>query len=81
MLGVLRPILRNLSAFSTSAQDMEMSMPDLPALDEPEDSSTPPEILLPGPEESYEAQLNAVKSMVAEDPRRVAQVVKTWLNE
>lgn len=81
MLGVLRPILRNLSAFSESAQDMEVAMPELPALDEPEDSIAQPEVLLPGPEESYEAQLNAVKSMVAEDPRRVAQVVKTWLSE
>lgn len=81
MLGVLRPILRNLSAFSESAQDMEVAMPDLPALDEPDDAIGGPEVLLPGPEESYEAQLNAVKSMVAEDPRRVAQVVKTWLSE
>ncbi len=35
--------------------------------------------LLPGPESSYEQQVDAVKSMVAEDPKRVAQVIKTWL--
>ncbi|MEE2731439.1 MAG: flagellar basal-body MS-ring/collar protein FliF [Pseudomonadota bacterium] len=35
--------------------------------------------LLPGPDASYDQHLDAVKSMVAEDPRRVAQVVKTWI--
>ena len=38
-----------------------------------------PESLLPGPDESYEAQLNAIKRMVADDPRLVAQVVKQWI--
>lgn len=36
--------------------------------------------LLPGPDASYDQHLEAVKSMVAEDPRRVAQVVKTWIS-
>ena len=36
---------------------------------------------LPSPEESYEQQLNAVKGLVAEDPGRVAQVIKRWINE
>ncbi len=36
--------------------------------------------LLPGPNESYERQVEAVRSLVAEDPGRVAQVVKRWLN-
>ncbi|MGB3622153.1 MAG: flagellar basal-body MS-ring/collar protein FliF [Ketobacter sp.] len=35
--------------------------------------------LLPGPDASYNQHLDAVKSMVAEDPRRVAQVVKSWV--
>ena len=37
--------------------------------------------LLPGPDASYDQHLDAVKSMVAEDPRRVAQVVKTWISD
>jgi len=36
--------------------------------------------LLPGPDASYDQHLDAVKSMVADDPRRVAQVVKTWIS-
>jgi len=36
--------------------------------------------LLPTPNESFEYQLNAVRSMIAEDPARVAQAVKQWIN-
>jgi flagellar M-ring protein FliF len=36
-------------------------------------------LLLGGPNENYEQQLNAVKGLVAEDPGRVAQVVKKWV--
>lgn len=35
--------------------------------------------LLPTPNESFEYQLNAVRSMIAEDPARVAQAVKQWI--
>jgi flagellar M-ring protein FliF len=37
-------------------------------------------LMLPGPEESYEQQLNAIKGLIADDPGRVAQVVKSWIN-
>lgn len=83
ILGVLRPILKGLAA---SAGDV--TMPDevdeieiAPELDMDEmvTISGGPESLLPGPEEGYEEQLSAVKGMVAEDPRRVAQVIKTWI--
>ena len=40
----------------------------------------PQSIMLPSPSEGYDAQLNAIKSLVAEDPGRVAQVVKEWIN-
>ncbi len=36
-------------------------------------------LLLGGPNENYEQQLDAVKGLVAEDPGRVAQVVKKWV--
>jgi flagellar M-ring protein FliF len=36
--------------------------------------------MMPNPSEGYDAQLNAIKSLVAEDPGRVAQVVKEWIN-
>ncbi len=40
----------------------------------------PSSILLPSPTEGYDAQLNAIKNLVAQDPGRVAQVVKEWIN-
>ncbi len=36
-------------------------------------------MLLAGPENSYEQQLTAIKGLIAEDPGRVAQVVKKWV--
>jgi flagellar M-ring protein FliF len=36
-------------------------------------------MLLPGPDSSYEQQLTAIKGLIAEDPGRVAQVVKKWV--
>jgi len=37
-------------------------------------------LLLPSPEQGYEEQLNAIKGLIADDPGRVAQVVKKWIN-
>lgn len=36
--------------------------------------------MLPGPEQGYEQQINAIKGLIADDPGRVAQVVKKWIN-
>jgi flagellar M-ring protein FliF len=36
--------------------------------------------MLPGPEQGYEQQINAIKGLIADDPGRVAQVVKKWVN-
>ena len=33
-----------------------------------------------GPGDSYERQLSAIKGLVAQDPARVAQVVKNWIS-
>ncbi len=38
-------------------------------------------LLLGGPEQGYEQQLNAIKGLIADDPGRVAQVVKKWVNQ
>ena len=82
-MAVLRPILKSLASAGESAglPDLpeQMELAPEPELEEEVTISGGPETLLPGPEQSYEAQLNAVKGMIADDPRRVAQVVKTWL--
>jgi flagellar M-ring protein FliF len=38
------------------------------------------ELLLPGATDSYDRQLNALKGLIAEDPARVAQVMRQWVN-
>jgi len=89
VFGVLRPVLnnitnpkgKNLDGFGDSelggmggiGMDGELSN-DRVSLGGPQS------ILLPSPSEGYDAQLNAIKSLVAEDPGRVAQVVKEWIN-
>ncbi len=82
LLFVLRPILGSLASVAetetvTELPD-EMELAPEPELEEITLSGGP-ESLLPGPDQSYDSQLNAIKGMVADDPRRVAQVVKTWL--
>lgn len=36
-------------------------------------------LMLAGPNEGYNQQINAIKGLIAEDPGRVAQVVKKWV--
>ena len=38
------------------------------------------DLLLTAPGDNYEHQLGAIKGLVAQDPARVAQVVKNWIN-
>jgi flagellar M-ring protein FliF len=91
VFGVLRPVMKSLSqnAPATSA-----AMADSPlAAMGPEGamamgalgdeqvtlSGGNPNMLLAGPGESYDQQLTAIKGLIAEDPGRVAQVVKKWV--
>ncbi|RRV07424.1 flagellar basal body M-ring protein FliF [Pseudomonas sp. v388] len=91
VFGVLRPVLNNITSGKSKelagfgddglggmggmggGMDGELSN-DRVSLGGPQS------ILLPSPTEGYDAQLNAIKSLVAEDPGRVAQVVKEWIN-
>lgn len=42
--------------------------------------SSQDDLLLPGATDSYDRQLNALKGLIAEDPSRVAQVMRQWVN-
>ncbi|GIZ12179.1 flagellar basal-body MS-ring/collar protein FliF [Pseudomonas sp. NCCP-436] len=86
-LIVLRPLLNNISGSKSRELEAagEGELGDMAGLDGElaEDRVSlggPQSILLPSPSEGYDAQLNAIKSLVAEDPGRVAQVVKEWIN-
>ncbi|OCR24685.1 flagellar M-ring protein FliF [Pseudomonas syringae] len=88
VFGVLRPVLNNITngkSKQLAGFDDEMGgMGGMGGGDELSNDRVslggPQSILLPSPTEGYDAQLNAIKSLVAEDPGRVAQVVKEWIN-
>ncbi len=93
VFGILRPILKNLASTEpltaaltkkgSSAADVAAELEGLGDGDLAEDRVTfggrGADSLLPTPNESFEYQLNAVRSMIAEDPARVAQAVKQWI--
>ena len=89
VFGVLRPVLNNITGGGKkqlapfAGGDVElggMGGLDGELANDRVSLGGPQSILLPSPSEGYDAQLNAIKSLVAEDPGRVAQVVKEWIN-
>ncbi|GLZ85922.1 flagellar M-ring protein [Metapseudomonas resinovorans] len=89
VFGVLRPVLNNISGTSKSREleggrggDADLGEMGLSGelSDDRVSLGGPQSILLPSPSDGYDAQLNAIKSLVAEDPGRVALVVKEWIN-
>jgi flagellar M-ring protein FliF len=92
VFGLLLPIGRSLSRNGGSIAEQEEAR-QLAALeaaglggmegvsDETVTLSGGSALLLGGPEQGYEQQLNAIKGLIADDPGRVAQVVKKWVNQ
>jgi len=89
LLGVLRPIMRNLASQGGSvgggsgfgpAGDISAELDGLDdASGERVTFSAGSGGMMPTPNESYEYQVNAIRSMVAEDPAKVAQAVRQWV--
>lgn len=90
VFGVLRPVLRNLAVIGTQRKDLtraatagefaDLDVEGKPVSDDHVTLSGGDDILLPGPNEGYERQLTAIKGLIAQDPGRVAQIVKQWIN-
>lgn len=87
VFGVLRPVLNNITGHGKKqlAPFGDVELGGMGGLDgelanDRVSLGGPQSILLPSPSEGYDAQLNAIKSLVAEDLGRVAQVVKEWIN-
>jgi len=76
-LGVLRPMIRNLTAAvvvpQTSSQGESRTNAEGELLGAGANSVAAPL--------AYEQQIVQAKTLVAQDPKRVAQVVKTWVGE
>lgn len=91
LLAVLRPIMRQLARAGgpTEEEAAAAAAGGLPGATLQEGqlgaqvtlTGMSEDLLLPGPHEGFEGQLAAVRAMVAEDPARVAQVVKNWIAE
>jgi flagellar M-ring protein FliF len=87
IFGILRPAVRNLL---TKGEDEQLESEEdaaLAELDVDEDMiaddkvtlNSVDEYALPGPSESFERQLDALRGLIAEDPGRVALVLKRWI--
>ncbi|MEX0584144.1 MAG: flagellar basal body M-ring protein FliF, partial [Natronospirillum sp.] len=82
--GVVRPALRNLMDQGSETDDGDSA---LDALDIDDDAisddkvtlSMADEYLLPGPSESFDKQLDALRGLIAEDPGRVSVLMKKWI--
>jgi flagellar M-ring protein FliF len=89
ILGVLRPLFKNLTSAPKSSNDGTaitefngLEMMDSGGFgDSKVTLSGGDRALLPNPNESYEQQLLAIRGLVAEDSGRVAQVIKQWIAE
>ncbi|WP_027852688.1 flagellar basal-body MS-ring/collar protein FliF [Marinobacterium litorale] len=90
VLGVLRPIMKNLANAGSGrdeselgpAGDVSAELEGLEGGDVADDKVTFGSIdssMMATPNESFEYQLNAIRSMVAEDPAKVAQAVRQWV--
>jgi flagellar M-ring protein FliF len=91
IFGLLLPVARALARTGSSTAEEEEAR-ELAALeaaglgyeglsDETVTLTGGTSLMLPGPEQGYEQQLNAIKGLIADDPGRVAQVVKSWINK
>ena len=87
IFGVVRPIVRNLvDRGKDEVSEIEGELDDLGEGDDlfGDDRVTlagADEFLLPGASEGFERQLDALKGLIAEDPARVAQAFKKWIND
>jgi flagellar M-ring protein FliF len=80
-LGVLRPLLRNLTAATVAALPAGAAPLSIAAVAGAAGSGAAPGAAAPGQPLAFEQQIVQARSLVTQDPKRVAQVVKTWVAE
>jgi len=88
VLGLLRPTLKSLSGGGQRERSLDSGsgggyggLDDIEGGDELRKAmSAQDDLLLPGATDGYDRQLNALKGLIAEDPARVAQVMRQWVN-
>ena len=87
VLGLLRPTLKSLSGGGRRERGDESDSDGYGGFDGAEGNdalrqamSSQADLLLPGATDGYDRQLNALKGLIAEDPARVSQVMRQWVN-
>ena len=81
-LGVLRPLLRNLTATVAGAPAAGGAPLTIEAVaGEVTAGGAAPAVAIPGQPLAFEQQIVQARNLVTQDPKRVAQVVKTWVAE
>jgi len=86
IFGLLRPLFRGkrspssqeLALLNNESELLADELPEEDPLALPAPQEKP--LRLPGATEGFNAQLDAIRGLVADDPGRVAQVVKLWMN-
>lgn len=84
IFGVVRPAIRNLMSQGEEDGDEDDA---LDSLDIDEDAisddkvtlSMADEYMLPGPSDSFDKQLDALRGLIAEDPGRVSVLMRKWI--
>ncbi len=89
VFGVLRPVLQNLAKTGTESRQLavaathgdfaDLELAEQAMIDDDMKLTPAAEAALAAPSSGYDRQLNTVRGMVAQDPSRVAQVVKQWV--
>jgi len=87
ILGLLRPTLKSLSGGGRREREDDSGSGSYGGFDDAGDNDAlrqamepQDDLLLPGAADSYDRQLNALKGLIAEDPARVSQVMRQWVN-
>ena len=89
VFGVLKPVMRGLAEKGAQSMQAGAMVPvtaqaGAPGVGDDQLSlsgASPQQAQLAAPQVGYEQHLEAAKTVVGEDPKRVAQVVKNWVGE
>lgn len=86
VLALVRPTLKNLAKGGRGQRDSLLNDDNADGLAPADDAvvkqalGQSDDLLLPGVSDGYDKQLNALKGLIADDPARVAQVMRQWVN-
>lgn len=81
IFGVLKPTLRNLTEKGASMPALAGGAGEPGMADDQLTLGAPRQMSLPAGHMQYDQQIATAKGMIQQDPKRVAQVVKNWVNQ